>query len=112
MAQESWIEGKARIECSRLGGVLSKFVSPGRRGKSDDIAWFPGEVVAVLEFKAPGEKANRLQVYEQNVLRSFGFRVYVVDSLGQAIEILRALKVESDIKLAAAKRWTGETTGE
>lgn len=59
----------------------------GRRGLPDRMVIGPGGKVLFLEFKRPGEKATKYQFFIHNVLRNYGFTVYVVDSTKEAKEL-------------------------
>ena len=86
--RESKVEEKLRIEAKRRGGWAVKFVSPGLDGVPDRLVLFPGGRLAFVEVKAPGKKARPLQESRHGLLRSLGYRVYVLDDPGQIGGIL------------------------
>lgn len=86
--RESEIERSERKLVAAEGGLLLKFVSPGRNGVPDDILLRPiplehQEIVAryfrFVEFKATGQKPRPAQVREHERLRALGFTVDVID---------------------------------
>ncbi len=87
--RESTIEQADRERISREGGLLLKFVSPGRNGVPDDIVLRPippehRDTVAryfrFVEYKKPGKKPRPGQEREHARLRAMGFAVDVIDT--------------------------------
>lgn len=90
MGQEKNIEAHLRDQAKALGGKARKWVSPGNNGVPDRIVMFPGERIAFVETKAPGEKSRSLQVKVQEDLRAMGFKVFAdVDSKEKVDALLR-----------------------
>ena len=81
--REKQIENKLTIEAKKLGGIAVKFVSPSFDGMPDRLVLMPDGHIAFVELKAPGKKPRPLQLSRHRLLRSLGFRVYVIDSVEQ-----------------------------
>ena len=81
--REKQIENKLTIEAKKLGGIAVKFVSPSFDGMPDRLVLIPDGYIAFVELKAPGKKPRPLQLARHRLLRSLGFRVYVIDSVEQ-----------------------------
>lgn len=90
--RERDIEAHAREAIERAGGRMFKWVSPGHRGVPDDIVFWPGGHVHLIEFKAPGLVPDAQQQYMHKLLRSLGARIMVLSSMAD---------VESYVKKAA-----------
>ena len=73
------------------GGICPKLASPGTAGMPDRLVLLPGGRAAFVEVKAPGQKPRLLQIARHRLLRSLGFRVYVIDSTEQIGGILDEL---------------------
>ena len=80
---EKQIENKLTTEAKKLGGIALKFVSPSFDGMPDRLVLIPDGHIAFVELKAPGKKPRPLQLSRHRLLRSLGFRVYVIDSVEQ-----------------------------
>ena len=75
------------------GGICWRFVSPGTTGVPDRIVLMPNGRIAFVELKAPGKAPRPLQLARHRLLRSLGFRVYVIDSpeqIGGMLDELQA----------------------
>ena len=81
--REKQIENKLATEAKKLGGIAVKFVSPSFDGMPDRLVLMPDGHIAFVELKAPGKKPRPLQLSRHRLLRSLGFRVYVIDSVEQ-----------------------------
>ena len=81
--REKVIEQKFREAVRNAGGMAVKFTSPGLDGMPDRLALFPGGRMAFVEVKAPGKKPRPLQEARHRMLRRLGFKVYVLDDMGQ-----------------------------
>lgn len=81
--REKQIENKLTTEAKKLGGIALKFVSPSFDGMPDRFVLIPDGHIAFVELKAPGKKPRPLQLSRHRLLRSLGFRVYVIDSVEQ-----------------------------
>lgn len=80
---EKQIEHKLTLAVKKAGGIAPKFVSPSFDGMPDRLVLLPDGVIAFVELKAPCKKPRPLQVARHRLLRSLGFRVYVIDSTEQ-----------------------------
>ena len=81
--REKQIENKLATEAKKLGGIALKFVSPSFDGMPDRLVLIPDGHIAFVQLKAPGKKPRPLQLSRHRLLRSLGFRVYVIDSVEQ-----------------------------
>ena len=81
--REKQIENKLASEVKKAGGIALKFVSPSFNGMPDRLVLLPDGHIAFVELKAPGKKPRLLQLARHRLLRSLGFRVYVIDSVEQ-----------------------------
>lgn len=81
--REKQIENKLATEAKKLGGIALKFVSPSFDGMPDRLVLMPDGHIAFVELKAPGKKPRPLQLSRHRLLRSLGFRVYVINSVEQ-----------------------------
>ena len=81
--REKQIENKLATEAKKLGGIALKFVSPSFDGMPDRLVLIPDGHIAFVELKTPGKKPRPLQLSRHRLLRSLGFRVYVIDSVEQ-----------------------------
>ena len=81
--REKQIENKLATEAKKLGGIALKFVSLSFDGMPDRLVLMPDGHIAFVELKAPGKKPRPLQLSRHRLLRSLGFRVYVIDSVEQ-----------------------------
>ena len=81
--REKQIENKLATEAKKLGGIALKFVSPSFDGMPDRLVLIPDGHIAFVELKALGKKPRPLQLSRHRLLRSLGFRVYVIDSVEQ-----------------------------
>ena len=89
--KETEIEKKLVLKVKAKGGIAPKFVSPSYAGMPDRLVLLPGGVFAFAELKAPGMKPRPLQVTRHRMLRSLGFKVYVIDGTEQIEEVLNGL---------------------
>lgn len=81
--REKAIETKLTVAVKRAGGLAVKFVSPSFDGMPDRLILLPDGIIAFVELKAPGKRPRPLQEARHRLLRSLGFRVYVIDSIEQ-----------------------------
>ena len=86
--REKVTELKLVREVKLRGGICPKFTSPGYDGMPDRIALLPEGRMAFVEVKAYGEKPRPLQLARHRLLRSLGFKVYVLDDPDQIGGIL------------------------
>ena len=90
--REKSIEQELVKEVKKRGGICPKWVSPGFDGVPDRIVLLPGGHFGFVEVKAPGEKPRKLQVHRHNQLRALGYKVFVLDDLGQIGGIIDAIQ--------------------
>ena len=90
--RENKIEAKLKQMVEKQGGIAPKFVSPGLSGMPDRLALLPGGHIAFVEVKAPGKVPRPLQEARQRMLRKLGFKVYVLDDVGQIGGILDEIR--------------------
>lgn len=88
---EKQIENTLTRSVKKAGGIALKFVSPSFAGMPDRLVLLPDGVCAFVELKAPGKKPRPLQVSRHKMLRSLGYRVYVIDSIEQIGGMLHEL---------------------
>ena len=91
--REKQIESKLVIEVKKIGGIAPKLVSPGFDGMPDRLVLLPDGHLAFVELKAPDKKPRLLQLARHRLLRSLGFRVYVIDDaeqIGGMLDEIRA----------------------
>ena len=72
----------------RMGGRAVKFMSPGFDGMPDRLVLLPGGKCGFVEVKAPGKKPRALQLVRHEMLKTWGFKVYVADAKEQIEEII------------------------
>ena len=76
--REKEIEQKFVKAVKQIGGISPKFTSPGLNGMPDRIVLIPFGKMAFVEIKAPGESPRPLQMARHKLIRSLGFKVYVL----------------------------------
>ena len=90
--RESELEKKFKSQVKKAGGVVFKFVSPGFDGMPDRLVLMPKRKAFFVEVKRPGEKPRALQIARHRMLSSFGFEVFVVDSIEKIDEVINAIQ--------------------
>ena len=88
---EAFIEERLVDEVKALGGIALKFTPMGYNGMPDRVVLLPGGRMCFVEFKAPSKKPTPLQNECHRLLRSLGYRVFVVDSIMQIGVVLDAV---------------------
>lgn len=76
---EKTIEQKLTVMVKKAGGIAVKFVSPSFAGMPDRLVLLPDGLIAFVELKSPGKRPRPLQESRHRLLRSLGFKVYVID---------------------------------
>lgn len=97
---EKIIEHKLTVAVKKTGGIAVKFVSPSFAGMPDRLVLLPDGLIAFVELKAPGKRPHPLQEARHRLLRSLGFRVYVIDKteqIGGMLDELQASQL-SDLR--------------
>lgn len=90
--REKTVEAKLVMAVKAEGGICPKWVAPGFDGMPDRIVLLPYGRMAFVEVKAPGKKPRPLQKARHEMLRSLGYRVYVLDQpeqIGGIIDEIR-----------------------
>ena len=90
--REKELERKLMLAVKAMGGIASKFTSPGFDGMPDRLVLLPGGKLAFVEVKRPGQKAKPLQQARHEMLRRLEFKVFLLDEPGQIGEILNAVQ--------------------
>ena len=70
------------------GGMCIKLQADYQGGIPDRLCLFPNGRVAFVETKTTGEKPRPLQLHYHEKLKSLGFRVEVIDTVGKAREFV------------------------
>ncbi len=86
--REQEIEMQLVRAVKNMGGRAVKFMSPGFDGMPDRLVLLPGGKCGFVEVKAPGKKPRALQLVRHEMLKSWGFKVYVADAKEQIEEII------------------------
>lgn len=86
--REKFIEGKLVREVKKRGGLCLKWVCPSFDGMPDRVVLLPGKdggsgLIGFVEVKAQGKKPRPLQLSRHKMLRDLGFKVYILDDIGQ-----------------------------
>lgn len=76
---EKTIERKLTVAVKKAGGIAVKFVYPSFDGMPDRLVLLPDGLIAFVELKTPGKRPRPLQEARHRLLRSLGFKVYVID---------------------------------
>lgn len=84
--REKVIEQKLVKAVKSRDGMCFKWT--GCAGVPDRIAMLPGGHIGFIELKAPGEKPRPLQLSRHRLIRSLGFKVYVIDGIEQIEPVL------------------------
>ncbi len=85
---EQEIEQQLVKAVKKMGGRAVKFISPGLDGMPDRLVLLPGGRCGFVEVKAPGKKMRALQQVRHDMLKAWGFKVYVLDAIEQIEEII------------------------
>ena len=91
-AMEKHIERHFIDALKSIGGKALKFVSPNYAGMPDRLVLMPNGRIFFVELKAPGKKPRKLQLVRHQMLRDFGFKVYVVDSIEKIGEVISEIQ--------------------
>ncbi len=91
--REKTVEAKLVKAVKEEGGICPKWVALGFDGMPDRIVLLPNGKMAFVEVKAPGKKARPLQEARHVMLRSLGYRVYVLDQPEQIGGIIDEIRI-------------------
>ncbi len=89
--KENELERKFVAEIKKNKGFALKFISPGYDGMPDRLVLLPNGVIAFVELKATGCKPRPLQLSRHGMLRSLGFKVFVLDDVGCIQKIIKEM---------------------
>lgn len=90
--REKNIEQKLVKAVKSTGGIAPKLTCPGFDGMPDRLVLMPEGRIGFVEVKAPGKEPRPLQVRRHEMLRSLGFKVYVLDEPEQIGGILYEIR--------------------
>ena len=90
--REKNIEQKLVKAVKSAGGIAPKLTCPGFDGMPDRLVLMPEGRIGFVEVKAPGKEPRPLQVRRHEMLRSLGFKVYVLDEPEQIGGILYEIR--------------------
>lgn len=75
-----------------LKGLSFKWLSTNHAGVPDRICLCATAYVFFVEVKSEGEKPSKLQLKVHEMIRFFGFNVYVVDTKAEVDNVIRVTK--------------------
>ena len=87
--REKQIEQKLVKEIKKLNGLCLKLTCPGFAGMPDRLILLPTGRIGFVEVKRKGEKPRPIQITRHKLLKSLGFKVYVLDDEKQTKEVIR-----------------------
>ncbi len=90
--REKNIEQKLVKAVKSTGGIAPKLTCPGFDGMPDRLVLMPEGRIGFVEVKAPDKEPRPLQVRRHEMLRSLGFKVYVLDEPEQIGGILYEIR--------------------
>jgi hypothetical protein len=94
---ESDVEKRVVKAAAKKGWWPLKLACIGHRGFPDRWLIKPGPVIVIIEFKAPGKRARKLQDYVCSKLEHLGFEVHKeIDNYGEAMRILEAAQLPTE----------------
>lgn len=85
---EKLIERKLVELCKLNNGLCIKLLSNFFIGLPDRMCLFPGGKIIFVELKTTGQKPRKSQILVHNQLQKLGFKVFVVDTTKQIIELI------------------------
>lgn len=85
---EKLIERKLVELCKLNNGLCIKLLSNFFIGLPDRMCLFPGGKIIFVELKTTGQKPRKSQILVHNQLQKLGFKVFVVDTTEQIIELI------------------------
>jgi hypothetical protein len=93
--RESYIETKVTQYARGKGLFTTKFLSSNYRGLPDRIYIYSGYHF-FIEFKAPGEKATKLQDHIHDVMRGHGANIFIIDNIDNGLQLIDKIIKEND----------------
>jgi len=88
---EKLVERKLVELCKLNGGMCIKLLSFHINGLPDRMCLFRPARVIFVELKTTKQKARPLQITMHNKLRKLGFRVEIIDSVEQVINLINEI---------------------
>ena len=85
---EKVIERKLAEITKLNGGMCIKLLSFHINGLPDRLCIFPRAKLVFVETKTTGEKPRAIQLFMHKKLRQMGFRVEVIDTAEQVVELI------------------------
>lgn len=85
---EKLIERKLVELCKLNNGLCIKLLSNFFIGLPDRMCLFPGGKIIFVELKTTSQKPRKSQILVHNQLQKLGFKVFVVDTTEQIIELI------------------------
>ncbi len=86
--REKYVEQRLVKAVKAVEGICPKLLSPGMDGMPDRMVLLPGGRIGFVEVKAPVGKPRKLQLLRHQILRSLGFKVFILDGAEQIPGIL------------------------
>ena len=90
--REKEIENDLINKAKKRGGIALKFTSPGYDGVPDRLVLLPNSKMGFVEVKAPGKKLRALQISRMQMLKSLGFKAYLLDDKKDTEVILNEIQ--------------------
>jgi hypothetical protein len=87
--REKQIEQKLVKEIKKFNGLCLKLTCPSFAGMPDRLILLPTGRIGFVEVKRKGEKPRPIQITRHKLLKSLGFKVYVLDDEKQIKEVIR-----------------------
>lgn len=88
---EKLVERKLVELCKLNGGMCLKLLSFHVIGLPDRLCLFPKAKIVFVELKTTGEKPRAIQLFMHNKLRALGFRVEVIDTVEQVVDLVESI---------------------
>lgn len=88
---EKLVERKLTELCKLNGGMCLKLLSFHINGLPDRLCLFKPGIVVFVELKTTKQKPRPLQIIMHEKLRNLGFRVEVIDSVKQVINLINEI---------------------
>jgi len=89
---ESKIERYLREGVISLDGETRKLSYIGHNGAPDRLIML-NKKIAFAELKSPGQRASRLQELEMEILRNYGQRCLLLDSIGAVDDFITSMYI-------------------
>ena len=96
--KESSVESKVVAYAERRGILHLKLSVKFRRGWPDHLFCIPGGKPVFIEFKRPGERPTKLQMFVMDKLEKVGYNVYWTSGAEEAIDYLKGAITEAAIR--------------